>query len=152
MTWRIVSYSEIEVPLKPYKPCYVLAIIEDSKGERIMAQVEGGAKNISVGVEGDVKKVEGPNGEINLFTPKAKAEKQEVRKVALVTGSARGIGRAIAAELAKDGFDVVVNDVCEEGDVKEVLDEIKKLGRNAIYVKADVSELTQVDSMIEKTV
>ncbi len=71
-------------------------------------------------------------------------------KVAIVTGSARGIGRAIALRLAREGADVVVVDIDLES-AKEVMNEIKALGRKAIVVNADVTRSEQVKQMAETT-
>ncbi len=57
-------------------------------------------------------------------------------KVALVTGASRGIGRAIAIDLAKQGANVVVNYAGNEQKANEVVDEIKKLGSDAIAVRS----------------
>lgn len=72
-------------------------------------------------------------------------------KIAIVTGSRRGIGRSITLELAKEGAKVVVSDI----DLKEcqnVCDEIKKTGSDAIAVKCDVSKKRDVDAMVKKTI
>lgn len=70
-------------------------------------------------------------------------------KVAVVTGSARGIGQAIAIELARAGADVVVSDIIpEEGTIAQ----IKKLKRKAIYVKTDVSKKKDVENLINETI
>ena len=61
-------------------------------------------------------------------------------KVAIVTGSAQGIGRAIAMRLASEGAKVAVADIDIEGATRTA-DEIKKSGGNAIAVKLDVSRL-----------
>ncbi len=61
-------------------------------------------------------------------------------KVAIVTGASRGIGRAIAIALAKEGADVVVNCLNSETKAQEMVNEIKKLGRNGLVVRADVSK------------
>ena len=67
-------------------------------------------------------------------------------KVSVVTGSARGIGRAIALELAKHGSRVVINDLREE-EGKETLQAIRALGVNALWVKADISSEEEVREM-----
>ncbi|CAG9611143.1 3-oxoacyl-[acyl-carrier-protein] reductase [Bacillus sp. CGMCC 1.60114] len=73
-------------------------------------------------------------------------------KVALVTGASRGIGRAIALDLAKQGAKVVVNYAGNELKANEVVDEIKKLGSEAIAVKANVSSAEEVTDMVKQTV
>lgn len=73
-------------------------------------------------------------------------------KVALVTGSGRGIGKAVALALAKDGFDVAVNYNGSEKNANQVCEEIKSMGRKAIAVKADVSDFAQVEHMVNDVV
>ncbi len=68
-------------------------------------------------------------------------------KVALVTGASRGIGHACALKLAECGYDIAVNYVSNEAKAEEAVAEIKKLGRNAIAVKADTSDLKAVQDM-----
>src|SRR5947209_7431473 len=72
-------------------------------------------------------------------------------KVALVTGAARGIGRAIALRLASEGASVAVTDVNEAG-VRGVADEIERLGQRGLPITADVSRADQVDAMVRQTV
>ena len=69
--------------------------------------------------------------------------------VALVTGSARGIGRAISLRLAKAGCDVVVSDIA---DGKPVVKEVEDLGRRAAFFQADVTNAEQVNALVEHTV
>ncbi len=72
-------------------------------------------------------------------------------KVAVVTGSARGIGRAIALKLAGVGADVVVNDIAAAADTLEgVAEEIRALNRQALAVTGDVSSAEDVNGFIEK--
>ena len=70
-------------------------------------------------------------------------------KTALVTGASRGIGKAIAIELARNNADVVVNYSKDEKGAVQVVDEIKKIGREAIAVKADVGNFDDVNSMFD---
>lgn len=62
-----------------------------------------------------------------------------IGKIALVTGASRGIGRAIAAALARAGADVAVNYRTREAEAGETLAEIEGLGRRGVAIRADVS-------------
>ncbi|UPL04371.1 hypothetical protein LCI18_015305 [Fusarium solani-melongenae] len=74
-------------------------------------------------------------------------------RTVIVTGSARGIGKAIALRLAEDGYDVCINDIQANKDgIDEVVSEIQKLGRRAYGHAADVSELAQVEEMVAASV
>jgi 3-oxoacyl-[acyl-carrier protein] reductase len=73
-------------------------------------------------------------------------------KVALITGSSRGIGRAIALRLAREGADIVVNYVSNEKAAADVVGEVRQMGRRAIAIKSDVAILNQVESMIGQTI
>jgi NAD(P)-dependent dehydrogenase (short-subunit alcohol dehydrogenase family) len=76
-----------------------------------------------------------------------------VVRVALVTGGAQGIGRAIALRLAQDGFDIAVDDVpSKAGQLEEVTKEIQNLGRKSIFITADVTKEESVKEMVEETV
>ena len=72
-------------------------------------------------------------------------------KYALVTGAAKGIGRASALELAKRGVSVVVNYHSSKDAADNTVREIKSYGVDSFSVKADVGNLNQVNNMIDKT-
>ncbi|MCX7843774.1 MAG: 3-oxoacyl-ACP reductase FabG [Candidatus Bipolaricaulota bacterium] len=72
-------------------------------------------------------------------------------KVALVTGAGRGIGRAIALALAKEGCDVVLVDL-DEPAAQRVAREVETLGRRALPVKANVASLADVQRAVALTV
>jgi 3-oxoacyl-[acyl-carrier protein] reductase len=72
-------------------------------------------------------------------------------KVAIVTGSARGIGKAIALKFAKDGYDVVISDILEDV-AKETAKEIEALGQKSLVVVADVSKAEDAARLIDETV
>ena len=70
-------------------------------------------------------------------------------KVALVTGSSRGIGRACALKLARAGADVIVNYVSSRGEAMIVAESIAAMGRRVWVVKADMGEEDDVECMVD---
>lgn len=70
-------------------------------------------------------------------------------KNALVTGASRGIGRAIAVELAKNGANIAISYVNNKDKAEEVVNEIKRYGVKAIAIKADVSQEEEVLNMVK---
>ena len=73
-------------------------------------------------------------------------------KAALVTGSSRGIGRAIALELAREGADVAINYRRDAGAAEEAAAAIRALGRRAVVGQADVSDYAAVERFVETAV
>jgi len=69
-------------------------------------------------------------------------------KTALVTGASRGIGRAIAIELAREGAKVAVNYATNDAKAQEVVFEIEKLGGTCILAKADLGDAKQARAMV----
>ncbi len=73
--------------------------------------------------------------------------------VAIVTGGARGIGRGIAYELAKEGVRVAIADLrVTSADRDETIAEIKRLGSDAIAIDVDVREFAQCQAMVQRTI
>jgi len=70
-------------------------------------------------------------------------------KVALVTGSSRGLGKALAIELAKNGYDVVVNYARSKTAALETVKEIEALGQKALLVRANVGDMEKLKAMFE---
>lgn len=68
-------------------------------------------------------------------------------KVALVTGSSKGLGRAIALDLAKDGYDLVINYARSRSKAEEVAAEIEKMGQKALLIKANVGDVKKIKEM-----
>ena len=70
-------------------------------------------------------------------------------KIAVVTGASKGIGRACALRLAKDGMTVVVNYSHSDAEAAKTIEEIKAAGGDAVAYKADVSDLNRVKDMFK---
>lgn len=69
-------------------------------------------------------------------------------KVALVTGSSRGIGRAIALALAEAGADIVLNFLSRSAEAQAVESQIRQLERRCVSIQADVSSSTDVQRLV----
>ena len=73
-------------------------------------------------------------------------------KTAVITGSGRGIGKAIAIKFASFGADIVINDIPQSEYAEETCEEIKKLGVKSIVVKGDVRNVDDIKNLIDTTV
>jgi 3-oxoacyl-[acyl-carrier protein] reductase len=73
-------------------------------------------------------------------------------KVAVVTGSSRGIGAATAIKLAEEGADVVINYNSDEESAKETADKIRELGRKALVIQGNVAEMDDAKNLIKSTI
>jgi enoyl-[acyl-carrier protein] reductase III len=72
-------------------------------------------------------------------------------KIALITGSGRGIGRTIALHLARNGVNVVINFFRNRQPAEETAAEIEALGRRALVVKANIGEIEQIERLFAET-
>lgn len=73
-------------------------------------------------------------------------------KVALITGSAQGIGKAIALELANHGANIVINDILPKNEIDKTLEEIKQISDKALGIKADITVFNEVENMVKEIV
>jgi len=72
-----------------------------------------------------------------------------LNKVALVTGSGRGIGRAIAIKLAQKGADIVVNYVRNQKPAEEVVEAARSLGRKSFAIRANVGKVEDIEALFQ---
>ena len=79
-------------------------------------------------------------------------EKTPSQGIALVTGAAKRIGRAIAYGLAQAGWDVAIHYHRSAADAESLQKEIRALGRRAIAIQADLAQITDVESMLQRCV
>ena len=73
-------------------------------------------------------------------------------KVAVITGSGRGIGRGIALCLAAEGADIVINDLPERAEAEATVQEIRAMGRQASFLPADVSDRSAMENLMAEVV
>jgi pteridine reductase len=73
------------------------------------------------------------------------------RRVALVTGAAKRLGRAVAVRLAEDGCDVIIHYRSSEKAAREAVVEIEKLRRNAVAISADLSKLDEINKLFAQS-
>ena len=76
----------------------------------------------------------------------------EDKKVVLITGGTRGIGKSIAEKFAKEGYNLVLNYVSNNTQVKELDDYFKNFGVEVLIVKADVSNFEECESMVKQAI
>jgi pteridine reductase len=71
--------------------------------------------------------------------------------VALVTGSAKRLGRAVALRLAEEGADLVIHHGASAAEAQEVVAEIEKMGRRAVALSADLKRVSEIRGLFEET-
>jgi enoyl-[acyl-carrier protein] reductase III len=93
--------------------------------------------------------------ELHLDRMRSSMKKEEAMqfqdKVALVTGSGRGIGKDIALYLAEHGADVVLNFFRNRKPAEATAEEVRELGRKAVVVKANIGEISGIDDLFSAT-
>src|SRR5580704_17385098 len=73
-------------------------------------------------------------------------------RVALVTGSAKRLGRAVALRLAAEGANLVIHHGASHAEARESVAEIEKLGRRAVAISADLRKVDEIRGLFEKAV
>src|SRR5208282_6102978 len=73
-----------------------------------------------------------------------------LNRVALVTGSGKRLGRAVAVGLAERGADVVVHYRSSEAEAREAVAEIEKLGRRSVALQADLAQISELPQLFQK--
>lgn len=75
-----------------------------------------------------------------------------MQKVAIVTGSSRGIGKEIALKLSAEGFAIVINYLSNKTAAEEVAKQIENAGGKALIIKADISSKSESENLVEQTI
>lgn len=87
-----------------------------------------------------------------MTLPQTFQPESESTGIAIVTGSAGALGKAIVSQLAEDGYDIALNDVPKNNSALESLaDDVRKKGRRAIVVIGDITVESEVKELVETT-
>ena len=76
----------------------------------------------------------------------------EDRKVALITGGTRGIGKAIAIKFAEQGYNLIINYVSDKTNIEELTEEFKQYNIETLFIKVDVSKYEDCESMVKQSI
>lgn len=151
MVWKLVTYTELYTPVPPYKSTYAVGLVENEEGVRRVVRIDRKFfGKLKIGMVGEVTESWSIFGNIPSFTPSG-VEAIE-KKVALVTGGARGIGAAISLELAKSGYLIAVADISRDAEAENTIKAVSDAGSKAMFVEMDVSRYESVEEGVKKVV
>ncbi len=85
-----------------------------------------------------------------MTTPSSSKSKSLEGKVALVTGSAKRLGRAVALRLAEEGADVVIHYRSSQSEAQGAVQQIEKLGRRAVAISADLGSVAEIRRLVDE--
>lgn len=146
MNWKLKSFSQLHFKRPSPCPLNIIGIANQGKQSIFVAINAPDANLLKIGMVGTIKH----HSEFSEFIP-SKLTLTSV-KVALVTGASRGIGRAIAQELARSGFNIAINYKTNRRSALQTARLVRLHQRQALLVPADVSKAIQVQAMIKKVI
>lgn len=87
-----------------------------------------------------------------MTRPQTIQTESESTGIAIVTGSAGALGKAIVSQLAEDGYDIVLNDIAKNNSALEsIAEDVRKKGRKAIVVIGDITVESEVKKLVDTT-
>lgn len=74
------------------------------------------------------------------------------KKIALITGGSRGIGKEVAKKFAKEGYNIVINYVSDNTNIQELEKEFEELGAEVLLIKTDVTSFEECENMVKDAI
>ena len=141
MVWRLITYSEVKVPLALYGREYCIGVVEGEDGERRPVWIHPRySKHLKYGLEGEVREEWTPYGTVNVFIPNVKLTP---RLTVVVLGVSGDLGRASAVELAKLGYNIVGLDY-DDREPEGLRDMIEGYGVKFSYKKCRMGTADEI--------
>jgi len=156
--WKLISYSKVKIPLRPYLSNYVIGVVENEQGKRLIVQVDKKINKIKVGQIGIVENTVGPKGEIKAFYLRKKSNKadkdQSVKFKKIKTLGVIGAGKMgcqLAQIAAKSGIKVILKSRTKKSINKALKNIDKELGKN-ILTTTKFDKLKKAELIIENII